>query len=145
MSRSDPYNLQRFVDAQARDFASAYDELRRGRKRTHWIWYVFPQMKGLGSSDTAIMYGIGSAGEARAYLAHPLLGPRLLQATRLMIDLAPRSPTDVLGSPDDVKFRSCMTLFARVSAAPGVFQQALDALCAGSEDPRTVALIAANP
>jgi uncharacterized protein (DUF1810 family) len=135
MSDDDPYDLQRFVDAQARDFAQACDELRQGRKRTHWIWYVFPQMKGLGSSGNATAYGIGSADEARAYLAHPILGPRLLQVTQLMLDQAPRTPTQVLGSPDDMKFRSCMTLFANVAGSWSVFRDAIDILCAGNEDP----------
>lgn len=121
----DPFNLARFVDAQAPLIAQVQAELRVGRKRTHWMWFVFPQLRGLGRSATAVHYGIASPDEARAYLAHPLLGPRLVACTDLVNRVGNRSAHDIFGSPDDLKFHSSMTLFA--AAAPGqpAFSEAL--------------------
>jgi uncharacterized protein (DUF1810 family) len=145
-SHSDPFALERFVEAQ--DAAGAYQracaELRAGRKQSHWIWYVFPQMKGLGTSHAANFYGIGSRAEARAYLAHAVLGPRLNEATACMLALSGCSLHEILGSPDDLKFRSSMTLFASVAGPGSLFGEALDKFCGGEPDPRTLALLREN-
>jgi uncharacterized protein (DUF1810 family) len=130
------------VTAQAPVFASALEELKKGRKRTHWMWFVFPQLRGLGSSSMAAFYGIGSLAEARAYLAHPLLGPRLVLCTETVLAIEGKTLPDIFGSPDDMKFRSSMTLFVRASADDGVvFRRALDVYCQGHPDDRTLALL----
>ena len=136
---SDPYDLARFVDAQAPVIDRVFDELRAGRKRSHWMWFVFPQIAGLGTSAMAQRYAIGSLAEARSYLGHAVLGPRLLAATALINGLATTSATAVLGSPDDVKFRSSMTLFAEAAADPAPFRSALDRYFRGDPDPLTLA------
>lgn len=136
---SDPFELQRFVDAQARVYHTVLDELRDGRKRSHWIWFVFPQIAGLGSSPTAARYAISSLEEARAYLAHPVLGPRLRECAQLVARLQGRSVAQIFGSPDDLKVRSSMTLFARATSDNGDFVAVLDKYYDGAEDPRTVA------
>ena len=140
----DPFDLNRFVEAQAEVFDTALGELRRGRKRTHWIWFVLPQLRGLGSSAMATRYGIGSLDEARAYLAHPELGPRLLACIAAMDAHVGSDPEVVLGSTDAQKFHSCLTLFARVSGSDSVFRQALAFHFGGQEDPGTVALLAGS-
>jgi uncharacterized protein (DUF1810 family) len=140
---TDPHDLRRFVDAQARTFAHAWAELRAGRKTSHWMWFVFPQLRGLGHSAMAQRYGIASLDEARAYLEHPLLGARLAGCTQLVLDAA-QPAADIFGSPDDLKFRSCMTLFDRASDGPGVFSEALG-LCGKGPDPATLRLLAALP
>jgi len=122
---NDPYDLQRFVDAQAPVFDQVCAELRSGRKQTHWMWFVFPQLKGLGSSATSKKFAIASQAEADAYLRHSVLGPRLIECTRLVNRIEGRSIEEVFGYPDDLKFRSCMTLFASVSPDNPVFAQAL--------------------
>lgn len=137
----DPFNLQRFIDAQQGVFEQACAELRAGRKTGHWIWFVFPQMKGLGLSGASRYYGLRSLAEARAYVAHPVLGPRLETATRLMLDHAGMPLARVLGSPDDLKFCSSMTLFTRAGGPSSVFAEALQLLCAGKDDPLTLQLI----
>lgn len=137
----DPFSLQRFVTAQAGAYQRACDELRAGRKRSHWIWYVFPQMKGLGFSQTSHVYGIGSIAEARAYLAHPVLGPRLTEVTGLMLAIRGCSLRDILGSPDDMKFRSSMTLFSCAAGPDSVFEKALEELCNSEPDEKTLALL----
>jgi uncharacterized protein (DUF1810 family) len=139
---SDELGLQRFVDAQAGVIDAVRDELRAGRKRSHWMWFVFPQLKGLGVSSTAQFYGIASLDEARAYLAHPVLGPRLRECCALMLAVPARSAHEILGSPDDLKFRSCLTLFSLASPQEPVFLQALQRFYEGEPDPRTVALCA---
>jgi uncharacterized protein (DUF1810 family) len=131
-------DLERFMRAQAGVYDSALAELRAGRKRTHWMWFVFPQIAGLGSSPTAQQYAIRSLDEARAYLAHPVLGPRLTEAASAVLAVEGRSASDILGYPDDLKLRSSMTLFARAASDPGVFQQVLDRYYDGP-DPRTLA------
>ena len=136
------FDLQRFVDAQEGVMATVHEELRAGRKRSHWMWFVFPQCKGLGSSAMAQHYGIASLAEARAYLAHPLLGPRLLECCTLMLAVPGRSAHDFLGSPDDLKFRSCLTLFALAAPGQALFRAALDRFYDGTMDPRTEALSA---
>jgi uncharacterized protein (DUF1810 family) len=137
----DPFHLARFIAAQERDYARARAELAAGRKTSHWIWYVFPQMKGLGHSVMSERYGIGSLAEARAYLAHPVLGPRLAEATGLMLTHRVRPLGEILGPPDDLKFRSSMTLFAAASPPGGVYAEALAAFCDGNADHRTLALL----
>ncbi len=134
----DPFDLQRFVEAQAPVIETVLAELRAGRKRTHWMWFVFPQIAGLGSSAMAVRYAISSPAEARAYLAHPLLGRRLRDCVRLVI-ASQRSLAEFFGSPDDMKFRSCVTLFFAVAPEEAVFGEAIDRCCGGVMDAATVA------
>jgi uncharacterized protein (DUF1810 family) len=125
----DPFDLERFAGAQSAVFEQVLAELRAGEKRTHWIWFIFPQMKGLGHSSHSMYFGIGSLEEAVAYLRHPVLGPRLGRCTRLVTLVEGRTIDQILGSPDDMKFRSSMTLFARAAAEaamdPAGFNDAL--------------------
>ncbi|WP_437675823.1 DUF1810 domain-containing protein [Sorangium sp. So ce131] len=137
----DPYNLQRFVDAQAPVYDHVLAELRRGHKTSHWMWFIFPQMQGLGHSPMARRYGITSKAEAEAYLQHPTLGPRLLECTRLVNQIEGCSLYDIFDSPDDMKFCSSMTLFARAAPDNETFRAALDKYCGGEPDPRTLALL----
>ncbi len=137
----DPHDLQRFVVAQDPVIDQVRRELRAGSKRTHWMWFVFPQLRGLGSSGMAERYAIASLDEARAYLDHPVLGERLVDCTRIVNQVERRSLGQIFGSPDDVKFRSSMTLFARAAASGRVFEEALERYCDGVPDPRTVALL----
>jgi uncharacterized protein (DUF1810 family) len=139
---SDPFDLQRFVDAQARNYAEVLAEIRRGRKTGHWMWYVFPQIAGLGSSPMAQAYSIGSLEEARAYLAHPLLGQRLRACVGALLPHAGRSAHDIFGTPDDLKLRSSLTLFAEAAPGEPAFRTALDAFFEGRADPQTLALLA---
>jgi uncharacterized protein (DUF1810 family) len=136
---ADPFDLERFVEAQDRDgtYERAPAELTAGRKQGHWIWFVFPQIEGLGSSPTARRYGIGSLAEAAAYLEHPTLGPRLIAAAEALMALPTRDATSVLGGLDAIKLRSSMTLFARVGDAAPVFQRVLDEFYAGGPDDLT--------
>ena len=136
---SEPWNLQRFLEAQHGVFGRALDELRAGRKRSHWMWFVFPQLAGLGSSAMAERYGIAGLEEARSYLAHPLLGARLVVAAEALLALRGRSAREILGTPDDLKLRSSMTLFAAVPDAPAVFDQVLGQYYRGEQDPLTCA------
>jgi uncharacterized protein (DUF1810 family) len=145
MSADDPYDLQRFVTAQAKNFEAALDELRAGRKRTHWMWYVFPQLRALGRSPTALFYGIGSLDEAKAYLADPVLGRRLEAVTRAVMGWPDTSLHAIFGSPDDMKFRSSMTLFSAASGQPNnVYREALETMCEGRPDEATLALLEAE-
>ncbi len=136
---SDPFDLQRFLDAQAGVIDRVRLELAEGRKRSHWMWFVFPQIAGLGSSPMAQRYAIASLDEAKAYDAHPVLGPRLAECTRLVNAVDGRTLTEILGSPDDLKFRSSMTLFAAAAADDTVFVQALAKFSGGKGDPATLA------
>lgn len=136
-----PYHLERFVEAQEDVFAEVLDELRAGRKRGHWMWFIFPQMKGLGRSAAAAYYGIGSLEEAAAYLRHPVLGPRLVECTELVNEVEDRSIHEILGSPDDLKFRSSMTLFARAAEDDMVFRAALNKYFGGEPDRLTLELL----
>jgi uncharacterized protein (DUF1810 family) len=137
----DRFNLDRFVSAQAAVFPQVLVELGAGEKRTHWIWFIFPQMKGLGHSTQSDYFGIGSLEEAAAYWRHPVLGPRLEQCTRL-VNLVERRPIyEILGSPDDLKFRSSMTLFSRAAAGTPVFNDALEKYFGGEADPLTLELL----
>jgi uncharacterized protein (DUF1810 family) len=141
MTSEDSFDLERFVTAQAAVFETVLAELRAGRKRSHWMWFVFPQLRGLGQSSTALFYGIASLKEARAYLAHSLLGPRLELCTRIVLGGEGPSLHAIFGSPDDMKFRSCMTLFSLATGDPAnPFRQALDHCCGGRPDERTLAL-----
>ena len=138
----DPFNLERFVDAQAPVIDDVYDELRRGRKSSHWMWFVFPQFAALGHSPMARRYGIASLAEARAYLAHPVLGPRLVECCRLLLKVQAGSIEEILGRPDNMKFRSCLTLFMQAAPDQAVFSQCLDKYYGGEADARTVMLCA---
>ncbi|MGP0020665.1 MAG: DUF1810 domain-containing protein [Candidatus Sulfotelmatobacter sp.] len=140
-SSADPYNLQRFVDAQQEDYEDVCAELRAGRKRTHWMWYIFPQIKGLGRSAAADWFAISSLEEAQAYLQHAVLGPRLRECTQLVNFIEGRSLHEIFGSPDDLKFRSSMTLFAQATAENREFLDALRKYCAGEFDPATLGLL----
>ena len=138
---NDPFDLQRFVDAQDRIYDTVVDELTAARKRSHWMWFIFPQLRGLGSSPTAVRFAISSADEARAYLAHELLGPRLRECARLVSQIDGRSAEDIFGGPDDMKLRSSMTLFARTADDNADFVAVLDKFYGGEEDPATLALL----
>lgn len=137
--------LRRFKDAQERDYATALAEIRAGQKRSHWMWYVFPQLDGLGFSSTAHYYGIRDLEEARDYLADPTLGGRLREISAALLDLPTNDAHQVFGSPDDIKLRSCMTLFEVASGAGSegaeVFARVIDKYYAGRRDPRTLALL----
>lgn len=141
MPQADPFNLRRFLDAQARVIDDVRAELRAGHKRSHWMWFVFPQFAGLGSSPTAQAYAIGSLAEAEAYLAHPGLGARLRECASLVNAIDGRTRHEIFGSPDDLKFRSSMTLFSFVAPGEAVFSDALDKYCGGQGDPATLALL----
>jgi uncharacterized protein (DUF1810 family) len=132
------HNLQRFLDAQAPVYAQVCRELRDGRKRSHWMWFIFPQVAGLGHSDTARFYAIRSQDEAAAYLEDPILGPRLLECTRLVNGVAGKTIHDILGSPDDMKFRSCMTLFEQAATDKQPFEEAVQKYFNGERDPLTL-------
>jgi uncharacterized protein (DUF1810 family) len=133
--------LQRFVTAQDPIYADVRDELAAGRKRSHWMWFVFPQLQGLGHSATAQYYGIASRQEATAYWQHPVLGPRLRECTALVLATRGKSAHDIFGTPDDLKFRSSMTLFAAVAPAEPLFEQALARFFSGRPDETTLALL----
>ena len=140
----DPHNLQRFVDAQAEVYAAALGELHAGRKRTHWIWYVFPQAMGLGSSPTAQLYAIHSRAEAAAYLSHSLLGARLRECTAALLAVNGRTAERIMGYPDYLKLHSSMTLFAALSGADSPFAAALAKYYSGTRCPHTVAFLNAE-
>lgn len=137
-SGDDPYHLQRFVEAQDLVYDRVVTELTSGRKKSHWMWFVFPQIAGLGGSPTAVKYAISSLDEAKAYLAHPVLGARLRECVNLVNHIEGRSIDEIFGSPDNKKFRSSMTLFAR-AADDGLFEQALMKYFGGAPDPLTLA------
>ena len=141
MASGDPYDLDRFVRAQEGTYTQALAEVRRGRKASHWMWFVFPQVAGLGSSPTAQRYALSGLDEARAYLAHPVLGERLREIAGAAAALEGRTAREVFGSPDDLKLASSLTLFEAAASGEPVFARALDALCGGGRDPRTLAAI----
>ena len=141
---TDPYDLQRFLEAQRGAYERACAELREGCKRSHWMWFVFPQLEGLGTSAMARRYAIRSLDEARAYLAHPVLGPRLRECTQLVNAVQRVTIDAILGHPDDLKFRSSMTLFARATPDNGEFLEALRRYFGGSSDPATLARLGAG-
>lgn len=137
----DPHNLERFVTAQAAVYSTVLAELKAGRKRSHWMWFVFPQLAGLGRSAMARQFAIASLDEAAAYLAHPVLGARLRECSTLLAQVDGRSAHEILGDPDDMKFHSSMTLFAHAGPGDSVFRQCLDKYFGGVADSATLALI----
>ncbi len=141
---ADQHDLDRFLQAQARNYADALAELRAGRKTSHWMWYVLPQLAGLGSSAMAAAYAIGSLDEAQAYLAHPVLGARLRECVAALLQVQGRTAREVMGSPDDLKLRSSLTLFAEAAPQETLFRQALEKYFAGAPDPRTLELLAGS-
>ena len=142
MNSADQFDLQRFVDAQEPVFDAVVAELRSGAKRSHWIWFVFPQLRGLGRSATAMHYGISSLEEARAYLAHDVLGPRLRECARLVAAIDGRSVDEIFGWPDNLKVRSSMTLFARATEDNADFLAVLDKFYDGEQDSVTIEQLA---
>ena len=136
--QDDPYDLRRFVEAPREVYAQVCAELRAGRKTSHWIWFIFPQIQGLGHSAMAQRFALSSLDEARAYLAHPTLGPRLIECTELVLGVRGRSIEQILGDVDAMKFRSSMTLFARAATEPSVFTEALNRLLGGEPDALTL-------
>ena len=143
-SDRDQYNLERFVSAQHSMYAEVVSELRAGMKTSHWMWFIFPQIRGLGRSPVSIEYAISSREEAAAYLQHPVLGPRLKECTQLVLDVKNRSAREIFGSPDDMKFRSSMTLFHKISPETGSFKTALEKYFGGEPDRRTLERMRAN-
>ena len=141
MDSRDAFDLGRFVTAQEDVYESALAEILSGRKRTHWMWFIFPQIAGLGFSATSARFAIKSAAEARGYLAHPILGPRLLECCTALLELSSNSAAEIFGSPDDLKLRSCATLFASVSEPGSVFERVLERFYGGSTDKKTEALL----
>ena len=139
--RDDPYDLARFTAAQDRVYADVLAELRAGQKRTHWMWFIFPQIAGLGNSSTTKYYAIKSIDEARHYLSHPVLGPRLLECAETVLAIRGRSVSEIFGYPDDLKLRSSMTLFACVAGPDSVFDRVLDVYFDGERDGRTLQLL----
>lgn len=135
---NDPYDLKRFLSAQAPVIEQVREELRAGKKRGHWMWFVFPQIAGLGRSEMSRKFAIASLDEARAYLAHEILGPRLRECAALVVAAEGRSVEEIFGTPDDLKFHSSMTLFARAAPREPVFQEALQKYFGGLEDRATV-------
>ncbi len=133
--------MNRFIEAQENNYATALAEIRNGRKQTHWIWYVFPQIRGLGQSATSKYYAIRDLQEAEEYLQHPILGKRLIEISRALLELKEDNAHKIFGSPDDLKVRSSMTLFALVKDADPVFQQVLDRFFRGERDKNTLALV----
>ena len=138
---ADPFDLKRFTSAQEDAYARALSELRRGQKRSHWMWYIFPQLDGLGHSAKTRYYALKSREEARAYLKHPLLGKRLIECAETVLDIEGRSVTAIFGSPDDAKLRSSMTLFAAVSEPDSVFARVLEKFFKRQSDTRTLQLL----
>ena len=141
MTSNDPHDLNRFVLAQENDYAPALAEIRSGRKRTHWMWYIFPQLDGLGFSSSARRYAIRGLDEARAYLEHPVLGPRLVECAEAVLAVQGRSVREIFGTPDDLKLRSCVTLFAELSPAGSVFRRVLEVYFGGEADGMTLRLL----
>jgi uncharacterized protein (DUF1810 family) len=141
MSAADPHNLERFVTAQRGTYDRALAEIEAGRKTSHWIWYVFPQLDGLGFSALAKQYGIKSLEEARAYLAHPVLGPRLVHCAGAALAVERRTAREIFGSPDDLKLKSSATLFALAAGQDSVFHRVLDKYFGGQPDPAPLELL----
>lgn len=143
--KDDPHGLQRFIDAQSTVFSQVRAELASGEKRSHWMWFIFPQFRGLGRSSMAQRFAIASRDEAQAYLRHPVLGARLEECTGLVMRIEGRSLQQIFQQPDDMKFRSSMTLFASVASTHEIFQAALDKYCNGLPDPQTLLMLSASP
>lgn len=141
MTNEDTHDLQRFLSAQEPTYARALAELRNGRKQSHWMWFVFPQFKGLGRSPTSVFYAIKSEDEARAYLRHPVLGARLVECAEALLAIEGRTASEIFGFPDDVKLRSCMTLFEAVAGADSVFSRVLEEYFDGKRDSKTLDML----
>ena len=141
MNDSDPHDLRRFLDAQANKFETALAEIKDGQKESHWIWYIFPQFAGLGLSSTSQHFAIQSLDEARAYLAHPVLGPRLVECAEAALRVENRSAREIFGSPDNLKLRSFATLFAQISPPGSAFHRLLDKYFGGERDAKTLRLV----
>lgn len=137
----DTFNLQRYIEAQEGSYASVLQELRAGQKCSHWMWYIFPQIKGLGGSSTSRKYAISSQGEATAYLEHPILGSRLRECTQLVMDVEGRTAEQIFSYPDNLKFRSCMTLFEGSATDPTIFRAALLKYFGGKSDQLTLDIL----
>ena len=144
-AEADPHDLSRFVQAQHDDYQQALSEIRSGRKRSHWMWYIFPQYDGLGFSSTSRRYAIKSTAEAQAYLSHPILGPRLVECAKAVLGVEGRSASEIFGSPEDMKLKSCATLFAQVSPSGSVFELLLAKYYRGERDGKTLRLLGAAP
>ena len=140
---TDEFDLGRFAEAQRGDYERALHEIKSGRKRSHWMWYIFPQLEGLGRSPTARHYSIKSLAEARAYLAHPILGPRLRECVEALLGVEGRTAHEIFGSPDDLKLRSCATLFSEVSPPDSAFHRLLAKYFHGEADTETLRLLSA--
>ena len=134
-------NLDRFIKAQENHYHKALSEIRQGKKRSHWMWFVYPQVKGLGMSQASIYYGIKDLKEAELFLHDPVLGKRLVDISNALLDLSTNNAASIFGSPDDLKLRSCMTLFSQIPGAPAVFQKVLDKFFQGIKDSKTMDLI----
>lgn len=143
-AKEDPHDLDRFVEAQENDYQRALSEIRSGRKRSHWMWYIFPQYAGLGFSAMAQRYAIQSRAEAEAYLKHAILGPRLVECMEAALAVEGRTAHEIFGSPDDMKLRSCATLFACVCTPGSVFERVLDKYYGGKRDEKTLQLLGMN-
>jgi uncharacterized protein (DUF1810 family) len=141
---TDSHNLQRFIDAQENTYQQALSELRRGKKQTHWIWYIFPQVAGLGSSSMAERYAIKSSAEAVAYAEHDILGARLRECTQALLAHEGRDIDDIMGFPDNLKLKSSMTLFAAISPPGSIFETVLDQFFGGQSDEKTVSFLKSN-
>lgn len=135
------YDLRRFLDAQAQSYKNALNEIKQGRKQSHWMWYIFPQISGLGFSSTSRHYALRDLEEATAYLQHPVLGSRLQEITEVLLSLPEKNATQIFGSPDDLKLKSSMTLFRQVSGASEIFENVLKTYFNGSSDSRTLAIL----
>jgi uncharacterized protein (DUF1810 family) len=140
-AKDDPYHLYRFVEAQDPVYDQVCEELRRGYKTGHWMWFVFPQIAGLGSSEMARRFSISSLAEAEAYMQHPVLGKRLKECAALVLKISGKTAREIFGSPDDLKFRSCMTLFAKVDTEGSVFGENIRKYFNGGRDQRTIELL----
>ena len=135
------YNLERFLLAQAKNYKDAFNEIKNGKKRSHWMWYVFPQIQGLGISSTAKYYAINDIGEAAAYLKHPVLGTRLIQITEALLKVENKTALGIFSCPDDMKLKSCMTLFSLLDETNPVFENVLNKYFQGEKDSRTVEIL----
>ncbi len=144
MKSNDPFNLNRFLLAQEGIYAQALAELKNGQKRTHWMWFIYPQIRGLGQSPTSQQYAIQSQEEARQYLDHPVLGARLRECAQAILSVEGRTASEIFGFPDDLKLRSCMTLFASVAEPGSIFERVLEKYFHGERDARTLAILQNN-
>ena len=142
---ADPFDLERFVKAQEHSYSAALDEVTNGRKQSHWVWFILPQLRGLGFSERAHKFGISGMAEAKAYMAHPLLGPRLVEVVEAMLQHKGSSAEDVLGDTDARKFQSCLTLFSLAAPQVACFNEALQQFFSSERDAATLKLLAQQP